>query len=100
MNPSFKIQGALVLKLFLTAMASLRLVALDLDPKVVGIWPEFGRGRVIDMALTRDYAFLSKGSAGLDVVDIRNPWRPVRVGGSDEVVGRITAIGNRLYSSG
>jgi hypothetical protein len=65
------------------------LLAVDLDPHLVGSWPGVGLGVPNDVAVAGNYAYMATGSPGMGVapfgdgllvVDISNPANPHPVG--------------------
>ncbi len=47
----------------------------------VGLWPGYGRGPAIDLAVADHYCYVAMEDGGLAVLDIATPSQPERVGG-------------------
>jgi hypothetical protein len=53
------------------------------DPALVGQWPGYPRGPADAVAFSDGHAYVATVEAGLQVIDVRDPANPVRVGGYD-----------------
>ncbi|HEX7076811.1 MAG TPA: FlgD immunoglobulin-like domain containing protein [Candidatus Eisenbacteria bacterium] len=51
------------------------------DSSLVGVLPEIGNARAVDVALdpSRSLAYLASGPGGLEIVDVRDPAAPARI---------------------
>jgi hypothetical protein len=49
----------------------------------VGQWPGYAHGYTVDVAVSGGYPYVAAGQTGLQVIDVRDPAKPVRVGGYD-----------------
>lgn len=80
MNPHQRAPVALLVNLCFTLLC-FRAVATS--PVLVGTWPGTPRGDAFAVVVSGTHAYVAAGGAGLVVVDVSNPSRPVRVGGCD-----------------
>lgn len=56
------------------------------------------RGGATDVALSGDHAYVADGEAGVQVIDVSNPEKPVRVGGLD--TSEVAVSGHYAYVAG
>jgi hypothetical protein len=64
-----------------------------------GKWPAWTRGAAHDVKVVGNYAYVADGGAGLQVIDVRNPANPVRVGGYETSVDAwgVAVVADRIY---
>ena len=53
------------------------------EPKVLGRYKPLGGAPFVDVAVAGDYAWLAVGSRGVEVVQVRDPAKPVRIASLD-----------------
>ena len=73
--------------LWLASLAISHAAGPSLQPLQPGKWPgpADGTGHMDgeDVVVSGNYAYVANGEDGLQVIDVRNPAAPVRVGGYD-----------------
>ncbi|MBM3883816.1 MAG: hypothetical protein FJ387_29620 [Verrucomicrobia bacterium] len=71
-----------VLTLLLAAVGHAAMAG-DVNPVLIGSWPQPASGVARAVAVAGDYAYLADGNLGLQVIDVRNPAHPVSIGAYD-----------------
>jgi formylglycine-generating enzyme required for sulfatase activity len=82
-----------------TSAVAVLSVPVSLDPIFLSQWPGWPAGPFAGVAVSGNHAFVASGGGGMQVIDVNDPFNPVRVGGyvSSGFAKAVALAGNYAY---